>query len=439
MSVSSMEEPAMNMLNDDILLHVVRLLCLEPAPACCAYRGPFAGRHVPVVVTLTRAIRFALVCRMWRGVGLIHLRTAHRAVDVRGCPIRFLHRPTLEMLIIDHQIGHQPIPRFCNLVALRLQGGDTVSDSSLGAMLRTLASCAQLRAVDLGGCTNCGALCLSAIGSLASLTALNLSGFPARAAPHLAHISRCPKLSRLEMSHLSDPEVVIHHISQSLSLALIALALDGCLDPSASALTALPSSVTEVSLRGARLSADAVRCLLSFPALRIVELCDSDLLASPAEQIDAFLAARSESLRWLGLSRCAWLDQHTLNVLRTGLSPCTIEHSMQLPRPPAPCHHPEAGSLDSWEDLDLNLTEHLSLLQLSGAHTSLATKTDAGQAPPLGAAAPQARTWIDHSTPEHYRQLMRSIYHVSQGTQPFYGGGAAAMHQSTTDSHGLRS
>ena len=423
-------------LSDDLLLSVLGVLCLEPMVAtCCPPRGCSVSQRIWPVVTLARALRFALVCRMWRAVGTAHICQSHAAVDARGCPVRLVDGIRLRTLLIDHV----RVPPSSSLTALTLQCGHTVGDAGLASALARLA-CARLRSVGLGGCTLVGKLTLCELGRgkacRDSLTALDLSGLPARASEHLSVLRGCTQLRRLDLSHLGDAAQAFAQFCTHLE-SLTALSLDGCLlDEEAAHAFAQLRALTELTLRSTRLCAPVVACLLhALPELRHLDLTDSDMWSSAVESRDALLTAGGRgSLSWLGLSQCVWLEQATLDSLRVELAPCIIEHSLPPPRPPAPASRAEAD-VDSWEDLDeLGLAGHLRLLQLPQLDASI---------PPAVGAAPvsvsRARGWIDYSRPAHQQQMVRSIYHVSQGAQPLYGDGRAAPRQSMTDSHGLRS
>ena len=108
---------------------------------------------------------------------------------------------------------------------------------------------------------------------------------------------------------------------------------------------------------------------------------------------------------------------------------------------------PSASPLDCWEEVEaaLDLEEGdvvpaaLCLPTSTGAAASSGAAASANDAAAAGSAGLAPWQQVNYDVPARYRQEpSTSIYHVSYGERPLYGGGSVTRTQ-RTDAHGLRS
>jgi hypothetical protein len=373
-------------------------------------------------------------------------------------------------------------------------GAGNLRTLSLGGCRSVGAMCiAALRERDVGGRTaarSLTALDLSGCPKVVAVAARSGSSAATRLGPITldACLRACNHLARLDLSdqpHLGS--AVIGSVLLILAGSLTHLSLRGCgltdddmclESPSASEVS---SSSSETSLPPApsplwqrmtglrelaladnpRLSVRAHSILLSsVPTLRALDLGGSDFWVSEVTPL-LHAVASAPSLSALGCEGCgAWLDEHVLRRLsRLGLSVvASTELWERLARcgagdaPPARVSPAQglAPPLDSWEELAEAVDVPLALKLADGTagqgaidtvsqrsrttHTTGAS-TSTGTGTGTGTRLAPIRL-IDYSRPSRYREPPRSIYHVSQGRQPYYGDGRAVRSQ--TDTHGLR-
>ena len=401
-------------------------------------------------------------------------------------------------LLVDSVSARQTPPVFdscTSLTALSLRS-TALSDAALASALASLSG-ARLRALSLSGSRSCGSMtveCLTALQPRA-LTALDLSACHNAVATSPMRFERllqsCPRLARLNLSRMKMHAALPGAVCLALAPTLVYLGLDGCaLDDSllgldveddgappppslnsASASSASASSgnatrrslwarltrLRELALAdNPRVSARAVGTILAeVPALHSLDLGGADFWPSETEHLlGALLAA--PSLRWLRARDCGmWLDGGTLRrlhgaKLKVEVDPEVWRAAGSVDERPTMAAHGLSGSssssssssggggiasrtvtaepMDSWEEVEDSLPTALSLPAPPPSDVPAQSGTSKQRVP---------RVPIAYDRPEQYREPMTSIYHVSHGDMPYYGGGSVVSSQ--TGAHGLRS
>ena len=429
--------------------------------------------------SLSRALRWRAVSRAWASAVASHLATV-RSVDLTGCRPAVLQLVpaglslgSITELLWDCS-GSVTLPnlgvlRSVTSLALR---SSPLSDAMLAATVASLDSGTRLRSLSLSHCVHASEASLSVLlGHGRTLTSLDLSGcrsalrlplqleklFQA-CAPRLKHLDlsgtevscailgsvliTCTQLTSLLLDGTGldgerlCPSVVLsaHHgerpSSQWKRLArLQTLSVSDNPQNTASAMTQIVSSVpslTNLNLGGLEVWPSELEPLLHAltPAPALRQLGCHDCEAGPDPRTTAWLSV--DVLRRLQRSGlCVALDPQRLRSIGSARHHVsgTVETCMHPSR--RACMHHVSGTVEtptsrhasmhavdlapeSWEDLDDGVA-------------SLTLPT-APPPPPLLAALPSS-CLIDYSRPPAYRYRTRSIYHVSQGSQPYYGTG----------------
>ena len=138
------------------------------------------------------------------------------------------------------------------------------------------------------------------------------------------------------------------------------------------------------------------------------------------------------------LCRCAWLTHALLRECHTArpaeLPPIAAVHSLRLDLGAA-SSSASTCPLDSWEDFHVSLSEPRAALP---SHLLLRPP----EIEPESAHAPRHHVAdVDWSRPAAHRHVARSIYHISQGDEPYYADASAKAGRrapAQTDAHGLR-
>ena len=361
-----------------------------------------------------------------------------------------------------------------------------LSDAMLAATVASLDSGTRLRSLSLSHCVHASEASLSVLlGHGRTLTSLDLSG--CRSALRLPlHLERlfqacAPRLKHLDLSGTEVSCAILGSVlitcTQLTSLLLDGTGLDGeRLCPSvvlsahhgerpssqwkrlarlqtlsvsdnpqntASAMTQIVSSVpslTNLNLGGLEVWPSELEPLLhaltTAPALR--QLGCHDCEAGPDPRTTAWLSV--DVLRRLQRSGlCVALDPQRLRSIGSARHHVsgTVETCMHPSR--RACMHHVSGTVETPTSRHASmhavaeLTEKVAELAISvdlapeswedldDGVASLTLPT-APPPPPLLAALPSS-CLIDYSRPPAYRYRTRSIYHVSQGSQPYYGTG----------------
>jgi len=429
--------------------------------------------------SLSRALRWRAVSRAWASAVASHLATVH-SVDLTGCRPAVLQLvPTglplgsITELLWDCS-GSVTLPNLGalrSLTSLALRSSP-LSDAMLAATVASLDSGTRLRSLSLSHCVHASEASLSVLqGHGRTLTSLDLSG--CRSALRLPlHLERlfqacAPRLKHLDLSGTEVSCAILGSVlitcTQLTSLLLDGAGLDGeslCSSvilsaphgerPSsqwkrlarlqtlsvsdnpqntASAMTQIIRSVpslTNLNLGGLEVWPSELEPLLhaltTAPALRRLGCHDCE--AGPDPRTTAWLTV--EVLRRLQRSGlCVALDPHWLRSI--GSARHHVSGSVETPTRHASMHasmHAVAEltekvaelavSVDlapeSWEDLDA---------------ASLTLPAAPPPPPPLAALPSSSSSLIDYSRPPAYMYRSRSIYHISQGSQPYYGDGSS--------------
>ena len=166
-----------------------------------------------------------------------------------------------------------------------------------------------------------------------------------------------------------------------------------------------------------------------------LDLQDSDVWGSSLDlqRMAEGMATRGR-LEWLGLVGCSWLDHSTLLLLKSGAAHA-VHHSLPPLGPPEPSQHGETAAVESWEDLcdeSADACDGIGALRLPSdgdrglprADGALGAGVQPGEPQPASATgSSSSHSRIDYSSGRP-RQV-RSIYHISQGSQPLYGDASA--------------
>ena len=477
------------------------LLCLilagpmaESCAWCCAHRG--ASQHHGKAMVRTMVIRKCLSLRLvskafFDAIAVLLQEPLPLLCDLRGVCISarsVLHIADARELILDHV----PSSSFGlhGVTALCLNGCDA-ADLELAELLKALPG---LRALSIAHCRGASVQCLDALSSRSakSLSALDLGGCPRlvcqTSAMRLdAFFRRATQLRRLNLSgQPSLGSAIVGSVLLTLCGTLTCLLLDACsltaedlcLSPDVS--SDRPTTATRLWKRlvrlqtlgladNPRLSARACCAVLdSVPTLTALDVSASDFWLDELPHFICALQA-APALRWAGCDDgCSWLDPSVLRQLQSipGLqvaapselvlaaaraSGCIDDCGSSAHTALVPVAPPTETPLDSWEDIGDALLGASGEESAGGPSRSssaaafalppaLSLPSDSHTSP--AAAPPDLRApfrLVDYSRPERYRQQrLRSIYHISQGDQPYYAEGSAAAVTSQTDAHGLR-
>ena len=221
-----------------------------------------------------------------------------------------------------------------------------------------------------------------------------------------------------------------------------------------------------------RVSGRAIGALVgALPALTSLDLGGSDMMGYESAALIAALTA-APRLRWLGLRDCGpWIEAATARALQahglrlaTSAEIWTSDTDIWTGRTIATAGGGHAGGseagcqatrvvppLDSWEDVEtaVEATAAAAGGEVAGLPAALSLPAGGGCERAFGGRLPSAvrRDWADgqrshalhalHGSSSALGLGFSSIYHVSYGDRPLYGGGSAARSQ--TDAHGLRS
>ncbi|KAL3918147.1 MAG: hypothetical protein SGPRY_006125 [Prymnesium sp.] len=134
-------------LPDDLLVPLLRALTSE---ACMtewfASRMPRSSPRPPFLINASRVLRFSLVSHAWCAAARDFLgRTAHRAVDTRGCPFRLIRSDRLQIALVNHT----SLPPLSSLTSLSIHTQAGTSDSEVCRALLALGRTARLRSLAL--------------------------------------------------------------------------------------------------------------------------------------------------------------------------------------------------------------------------------------------------------------------------------------------------
>lgn len=193
------------------------------------------------------------------------------------------------------------------LTDLRLGWSGTMQDEDLVA----LGDLRSLQRLDLSGASGCGRATLAALGSSSALTSLDLSDVGLQP-QQLLGVTRLRSLKtlRLGQAHLKTDDLM------ALPVSLRNLSLAGCVGLDANAGMILRDRFVELETldvsRCAWLDDESLQAILQMPRLRYLTV--TDCLGPTNASLDALRAA--ENLRRLQASRSPFLDDEAAVVLR---------------------------------------------------------------------------------------------------------------------------
>ena len=350
--------------------------------------------------------------------------------------------------------------RLSALTAFDLSGCKNVTNSPL-RFEKLLQICPRLQRLDLSHHVDIGAACLGSVCLVlaSTLTHLNLSG--------------CGLTdSGCGLEETCEPMVITPSIPGVDMDGVPPIVIDLYPDSNPLARQRLWTRLTrlkELSLAdNPRLSAKAICALLThLPSLHSLDLSESDYWPSETAGLLTALCV-APNLRWIGLRECGpWLDPPALRTLQgSGNSKLRIAASPDVLQLTAFVNDnsgvaggasgwgadtarkicdalendPKASPLDCWEEVEAALDHEdegvPAALCLPSADTAASFSSSSAAASSAAGRTPFQQ--VDYDVPARYRQQpTTSIYHVSYGERPLYGGGSVTRTQ--TDAHGLRS
>lgn len=418
--------------------------------------------------SLLRSLRLRSVSHSWASAVASLLSTA-QSLELSGCLPVVLRRPPPAGLELESIIEvtwdptcAQPMDfsRLEKLSVLSLRRSP-LNDQALADALGTVRADLRLRSLSLSGCVHVHEAALSCVMRFGrSLTALDLSSCRAalRRPLQLEGIF-CACAGRLQQLDLSGNEVSCAVLGSALlsltrltTFVLDRATLNGdTIAPTAtSCLWSRLTKLRTLSLAdNPELSAVAVaRVVRALPSLTDLELSGLDAWPCEAEELLVALTT-APSLGCVGCLECEqWLTPAMVRRLQVaGVRVMHDPSRLGLQRQPAPApvcvstarHGARvevsvASLVEDWEELDVG-----------GGRLPAALSLPSLPPPPPPAAAVPVRvldTAIDYSraSASAYRPRPRSIYHISQGDEPYYGepGAEASGTCIQTDANGLR-
>ena len=341
-----------------------------------------------------------LVNSTWHACAAAILDEPCVSLDLSGVlswPLGSCARRSLRTLLYSSTHASLPRVELPALTLLSLRGCTNARAETIESLC---APSMHLRKLDLSGCTRLGERALRGLRTL-PLTHLDLEGV--RLSPAMVEDAAQPlTLVWLNLAHCQlCPEGFNCFARAPAAPGLRSLGLEGLVGIShryfAMGLWRL-ESLTELNLSASDLADGALIALSRVPNLTSLDLSDFDAHAheGQATAVEAVILAMP-ALRHVNLLRCGgWLTHEAL--WRLHKARIAVRHDLLPPRR-ALCRT-DAAAVDSWELLEATDFGELTLSE-----------------PPAPMLLPEGAR-ADYARPTR----QESIYHVSQGDEPLYGG-----------------